>query len=275
MKMNFKGLVNLHTLPITMPLLPLYEAIVNSIQSIEDADIKDGKIEVIIERDKQMSIFEDWETDIESIIIRDNGIGFTEENFNSFDTYASEYKIQKGCKGVGRILWLKAYSDVEVDSIYKENEVLMQRTFHFDLKNEVSDRNIKKIDTDTKIETTVKLCNLKSAYKKTCPKKIETIGRDILNHCFAYYVLGKAPKIIITDNHNTIDLDSLYKENMDGNITVVKTNINEVDLTIIHSKNYMLSGNKHEVNLCAHQRVVQPTNLIKLFGNMSAKLEDE
>lgn len=37
----------------------------------------------------------------------------------------------------------------------------------------------------------------------------------------------------------------------------------------------LVSGKKHEINLCAHQRVVQPTNLSKLFGNISAKLEDE
>ncbi|WP_370782165.1 hypothetical protein [[Ruminococcus] lactaris] len=65
MKMNFKGLVNLHTLPKTTPLLPLYEAITNSIQSIEDAQILNGKIEIIVERDKQMNLFNQWETDIE------------------------------------------------------------------------------------------------------------------------------------------------------------------------------------------------------------------
>lgn len=100
MKMNFKGLVDLHTLPKTTPLLPLYEAIINSIQSIEDAQISNGKIEIIVERDKQMNLFNQWETDIENIIIVDNGIGFDDENYNSFDTYASEYKIQKGCKSI-------------------------------------------------------------------------------------------------------------------------------------------------------------------------------
>ena len=64
MKMNFKGLVDLHTLPKTTPLLPLYEAIINSIQSIEDAQISNGKIEIIVERDKQMNLFNQWETDI-------------------------------------------------------------------------------------------------------------------------------------------------------------------------------------------------------------------
>ena len=72
MKMNFKGLVDLHTLPKTTPLLPLYEAIINSIQSIEDAQISNGKIEIIVEREKQMNLFNQWETDIENIIIVDN-----------------------------------------------------------------------------------------------------------------------------------------------------------------------------------------------------------
>ena len=99
MKMNFKGLVDLHTLPKTTPLLPLYEAIINSIQSIEDAQISNGKVEIIVERDKQMNLFNQWETDIENIIIVDNGIGFDDENYNSFDTYASEYKIQNRRKG--------------------------------------------------------------------------------------------------------------------------------------------------------------------------------
>lgn len=81
MKMNFKGLVDLHTLPKTTPLLPLYEAIINSIQSIEDAQISNGKIEIIVERDKQMNLFNQWETDIENIIIVDNGIGFDDENY--------------------------------------------------------------------------------------------------------------------------------------------------------------------------------------------------
>ena len=58
MKMNFKGLVSLHTLPKTTPLLPLYEAVINSIQSIEDAHITNGKIEIVIEREKQMNLFE-------------------------------------------------------------------------------------------------------------------------------------------------------------------------------------------------------------------------
>ena len=149
MKMNFKGLVNLHTLPKTAPLLPLYEAVINSIQSIEDAGIENGKIEIKIERENQMSLFEHWETDIENIVIADNGTGFNEENYNSFDTYASEYKLQKGCKGVGRMMWLKAFNNVEVESIFIDEGNKKCRKFLFDSKNAVHNMEIFRVENDT------------------------------------------------------------------------------------------------------------------------------
>ena len=92
MNINFQGLVELHTLPTSEPLLPLYEAVVNSIQSINQANISDGSIYIKIEREDSLSLLEKetWETDIENIIIHDNGSGFTDDNFQSFNTYASD-----------------------------------------------------------------------------------------------------------------------------------------------------------------------------------------
>lgn len=274
MKMNFKGLVNLHTLPKTAPLLPLYEAVINSIQSIEDAGIENGKIEIKIERENQMSLFEHWETDIENIVIADNGTGFNEENYNSFDTYASEYKLQKGCKGVGRMMWLKAFNNVEVESIFIDEGNKKCRKFLFDSKNAVHDMEIFRVENDTPKTTTIHLNGLRGEYKSNCPKKIETIAKNILNHCFAYYVLGKAPKILVYDDHDTVDIDKLYKNNIGDNIKIVDTEIGGVQFKIIHSKNYMLSKEKHFVNLCANQWTVQPLALSKILGNVNAKLED-
>lgn len=274
MKMNFKGLVNLHTLPKTAPLLPLYEAVINSIQSIEDAGIENGKIEIKIERENQMSLFEHWETDIENIVIADNGTGFNEENYNSFDTYASEYKLQKGCKGVGRMMWLKAFNNVEVESIFIDEGNKKCRKFLFDSKNAVHDMEIFRVENDTPKTTTIHLNGLRGEYKSNCPKKIETIAKNILTHCFAYYVLGKAPKILVYDDQDTVDIDKLYKNNIGDNIKIVDTEIGGVQFKIIHSKNYMLSKEKHFVNLCANQWTVQPLALSKILGNVNAKLED-
>ncbi len=48
-------------------------------------------------------------TAFESFSIIDNGNGFTAENYKSFRTADSSLKWKKGCKGIGRFLWLKAF----------------------------------------------------------------------------------------------------------------------------------------------------------------------
>ena len=65
-------------------LYPFYEAVVNSIQAIDERkNCSDGKISVYIERDKsEQSLFEEYsQYPIASIRIVDNGIGFTTANY--------------------------------------------------------------------------------------------------------------------------------------------------------------------------------------------------
>ncbi|MFE9790002.1 hypothetical protein ACFYO7_31985 [Nocardia salmonicida] len=55
---------------------------------------------------------------IAGFVIEDNGIGFTPENVASFETLDSDHKASLGCRGVGRLLWLKAFDNVSVRSTY-------------------------------------------------------------------------------------------------------------------------------------------------------------
>ena len=272
--MNFNGLVKLHTLPKNRPLLPLFEAVINSIQSIEESGRNDGWIEITIQREKQLQMGDDWESDVENIIIQDNGIGFTNDNFASFDTYASDYKLLKGCKGVGRMLWLKAFSSVEVESIYQEDGTWKKRSFLFDAIHSVHDMVITNWDGEKESGTTVKLKKLLKEYKK-CPQGIDTIAKNIMNHCFAYYVLKKVPKIIVCDEKGSIDIDQMYQDSIDENIVIQEIEINHLPFQLIHSKNYMMSNDKHTLHLCANQRVVQSDSLSKFLTGLNTKLEDE
>ena len=179
MNINFQGLVELHSLPTTEPLLPLYEAVVNSIQSINQANILDGNIFIKIERENSISFPEkdNWETDIDNIVIHDNGTGFTEDNFKSFNTYASDFKKMLGCKGVGRMIWLKAFTAVKVESTYCEDGDWFHRTFTFDKVNAVSNETKEHVDGDAHNSTIITLQNLRSKNKTNTPKKISTIAR--------------------------------------------------------------------------------------------------
>lgn len=273
MNINFQGLVELHSLPTTEPLLPLYEAVVNSIQSINQANILDGNIFIKIERENSISFPEkdNWETDIDNIVIHDNGTGFTEDNFKSFNTYASDFKKMLGCKGVGRMIWLKAFTAVKVESTYCEDGDWFHRTFTFDKVNAVSNETKEHVDGDAHNSTIITLQNLRSKNKTNTPKKISTIARDLLNHCFIYFVLGKAPKITISDGTESISVNSLFEKIKKEDISTVDFSIGKESFQLIHFKNYNPNSSTHCLNLCANDRRVSSANLQNVFNGVNSK----
>lgn len=112
---SIKGRTKNFTLPKSQPLIPLFEAIVNSFHSIEerkkaDRSFTDGRILIEFERDGQMMLDGDGSiSEINNMIVTDNGSGFDENNFSSFLESDSTYKEAIGGKGVGRFSWLHAF----------------------------------------------------------------------------------------------------------------------------------------------------------------------
>ena len=118
---NLRGRIKNTSLPKTNAPLSLLEVVVNSIHSIDeriehdvDFSISDGRIEVNVLRDS--TIMGD-QGDLIGFEVVDNGIGFNEKNYTSFNTLDTDYKAAKGCHGVGRLLWLKVFADVMVTII--------------------------------------------------------------------------------------------------------------------------------------------------------------
>src|SRR5712691_11108698 len=97
-------------------LLPVFEAVINSIHAINELDSHpNGTIRVSIVRDQsQPSLSFDKATKsalqhIRSFAVSDDGIGFTDMHFRSFCTADTQEKASLGGKGIGRFLWLKAF----------------------------------------------------------------------------------------------------------------------------------------------------------------------
>ena len=122
--LDIRGHLNSLRLAESKALWPLFEAVVNSIQSIEDSPNRDnGKITIFAQREDQdpnLTIQKDVLERFESFVIEDNGNGMNTANYRSFNTAYSTLKIQKGCKGIGRFLWLKAFETVEIESVFQE-----------------------------------------------------------------------------------------------------------------------------------------------------------
>jgi len=151
MKTDVAGRLRNVNLPITHCLFPLFEAIANSIDAIDEAKRAKGAIEVTVHRETD-GVFPNKESlasqPVTGFTIIDNGIGFTDTNFDSFQTADTTIKASKGGKGIGRFLWLKAFDRAEVDSLHSHDGKTWQRQFVFSVAgNGVSKHSNKEVDS--------------------------------------------------------------------------------------------------------------------------------
>ena len=137
---------------------PFIESITNSLEA------NANKIDIIIDFSKDKSLIEDQnQYRFDSFSIIDNGEGFTSENINSFLTYLSDHKIKLGCKGIGRITWLKVYSFIHIES-YVKNQ-LIKILFHENFSDQ--DINITQINDEYKSKTIIKFTKIKEKYNNS------------------------------------------------------------------------------------------------------------
>jgi nitrogen-specific signal transduction histidine kinase len=101
--------------PNTTVYTPIVEAVVNAIEAIDCSGVTDGKIAIRVRRSGQIEL-DGSLADITSFQIDDNGVGFTDEQRDSFDTLYSDLKLTQGGKGFGRFTYLKYFGTVRVES---------------------------------------------------------------------------------------------------------------------------------------------------------------
>lgn len=275
-KINIKGRVKNFTLPENKSLIPLFEAVVNSLQAIEERrrmESFDGEISIKIEREETLS--DEILGHIENITITDNGIGFNEDNFNSFLESDSDYKNEIGGKGVGRFSWLKAFKNVSIDSCFFSDGKCYKRAFEFAL--DISGINDEAVVCDnTNLKTTVKLCSFLDKYKANSPVSIESIAIKLIQHCFVYFLNKACPQIILSDDKgNKVNLNEFFAEK----IAVEKG----TDIFVIENNQFALTKirvdgaiiNSHKLYLCANSRLVEAKDLSKYIVNLDKALDVE
>ena len=82
----------------------------------------------------------------------------------------SPYRAALGGKGLGRFIWLKAFSRVEVDSHYRDAATgsIVRRKFTFIPTDEQDPGDLTASDRDAP-QTTVRLCGYLPPYLEECP----------------------------------------------------------------------------------------------------------
>lgn len=281
---NLRNRVNKLYLPKTKALYPLFEIISNSIHAIQERKkeidknfqgkiiitaIRNGDVEAL----KQVSNIEEYP--INSFKIIDNGIGLNEVNIKSFAEFDSEKKAEIGGKGVGRLICLKAFQKIIIESIYFEDNAHKLRKFHYKKSKEGFDKYEDDIITSKKSTgTSATLSNYESKYEKQVPRQIFEIGRQIITHFQLYFIQKIEPEIIIKNQDDVeINLTSLFNREFQKEILEKPFEISNQEFKIFISKSY--KAQSHKIHYCAHERTVRDEGLSKYLEDLKFKIENE
>lgn len=267
-QINIKRLVdNISNVNVYTPII---EAVVNSIDAIEEAGESNGKIEIKLIRNKytQSKLEGGAVPEIQSIVVEDNGVGFNEENFIAFNKIYTEKKVEKGGKGFGRFAFLKYYQEACIQSIYKEGSKYKKRSFNF-VNNDQIIQDLKVEETNLRDTGTVLI--LKNLQSKGFDKTIETIARKLVENLLVYFALDNfnCPQITISDEDESGSVilnDFIGDDREIIEIEDSKFILESLDKKIkeeFHGKVFkvLYSGTGSSINLAADNRQVTETML--------------
>lgn len=273
---NLRGKVRNFSLPKNRPLVPLYEAIVNAINAIDERIEKqgffNGRVEIEVIRDKTLLADSDKNT-VHGFRVQDNGVGFNEANMASFMEADSDYKFDIGGKGVGRFSWLKAFSSVQITSTYEEEGQFLTRQFDFSLDRPDIDDNLKDAIGETEFCTVVELLNYKEDYEKEVPKQLNTIATRIIQHCLVHFLSDSCPEILIYDNEKRLSLNQIFSDHFstDENKSIVT--VGEQVFSLLNIKIYDRAfKQKNRLYLCANDRLVDSKDLEKIIVDLDSEI---
>jgi hypothetical protein len=95
-KIDLAGKIRNTQLPRSKALLPMFEAVVNSFQAIEDAGDTgpSPRIDIAVERDPVLPGLA-IDGHVSGFVVTDNGVGFNDANLDAFFTSDTQYKVNR------------------------------------------------------------------------------------------------------------------------------------------------------------------------------------
>lgn len=272
-KASIAGRIRNTHLPKAKALLPLFEAVMNSFQAIEEAGGSGHRIQIIGERDGDIE--GDKAGAFIAFSIIDTGSGFNDGNLDSFETVNSPYKAMRGGKGLGRFLWLKAFQRVEVTSHYREigKAGLLHRSFAFTANDEALTAEPSLSDRVTP-ETTVRLSGFLSPYVAECPRPLEAIAQRLIVHFLPLFLDQNGPSISVSDGVDTIDLRTFFRENFAQLSTRQTLTVAGEAFTLDAFRLHGALADHHGLIFAADFREVLADRLAKYLPNLRNRLSE-
>lgn len=248
---------------------PIIEVIVNAIQAIESkGNCETGKVRIIVKRSKENEL-DGSLPPIVGVEVIDNGIGFTDENRNSFDTLYSDYKQSIGGKGFGRFTCLKYFENLHIESVYEFSDQKMLRSFSMGKGHDIIVNESTSLVASGDTYSKVMLASLNK--NSVLNKRLSTIAANLAEKLLPYFITKNytCPELILSeeDSSNEIILNT-YVSDSTGNIKelplkqskfeITKSSI-QTDFELRAFKIYSPKNHSSKVSLVADRREVIET----------------
>lgn len=278
--LDLRGRLRNFRLAPSRGLVPLFEAIINSVHAVDAGGRSGGRITIELIRDAQqeMALGDDGDGSLAPITgfrVRDNGVGFTDENYESFQTSDSSYKLQLGGRGVGRFTWLKAFHNVRIESVYRNSKgELRRRSFSFSVDGLSNEADVAE-STEKSEGTLVSLEGLLVEYSSHVPKKLGTLGQRVLDHCLvAIRGAAKPIDVLIHDTEDTFNVSAEIAEALRSAETDEREVIGE-RFKLTHLRLTSAEVSSHRIAFLANRREVCADSFLPhVKGRLGTNLGD-
>ena len=273
---NIKGLVDRLELSQAKAMMPLFEAISNAIDAIEEH--RDGFsghsicIRLIAAHDLAHQGGDEVLV-LDGFDISDDGVGFDDGNLASFQEAHTLSKVKVGGKGVGRFTFLKVFSNVHIRSVFQRQGETLLREFNFSIAEE-----LKGADKVTPVKetrgTALSMRGMEGKFKGGWPHDPAIIAERILAHFLIRFAARSCPPMTLeSPGHAPIDLHKLFE-------TTVLTHIEERFFDVLghtfalQAYRHRDGRSRHDLHLCANGREVTTNKLRDLLPELPEKLLD-
>lgn len=273
---NIKGLVDRLELSQAKAMMPLFEAISNAVDAIEDC--KDGffKHSIVIRLIAAHDLAHqggDETVTFDGFEISDDGVGFNDFNLASFKEAHTLSKVKVGGKGVGRFTFLKVFSNVHVRSVFQREGERYMREFIFSIAEELKGAD-SLLATDSAVGTTVSVLGMAPKFRTGWPSDPSIVAERILAHFLIRFAARSCPPMVLeSPGHSPIDLHALFAN-------TVQSHIEERFFTVLghefalQAYRHRDGRARHDLHLCANGREVTTSKLRDLLVELPERLLD-
>lgn len=276
LEVNLSGRVKNLNISPNHSKVPLFEALSNSLQAINEKNSNEKRITIKIIRDQEEITSEKDEkrrfAPITGFIVEDNGIGLNDVNFNSFLTTDSNYKEKLGGKGVGRLTYLACFEKAEFNSTFEENGKYYSRRFIFDNSNDIDDTMFIQ-SSDCCTGTMLKLHPYKDKFADYLPDTVEELSKEIISNFLLDFLHEDCPSVQMIDGQKNLNLNDIANKMVFEKSEYSSFNLGDETFTMRHVLVNSELYKCNELAFFAHGRAAKKMNLEKLIVDLKSKIK--